>query len=153
VVAFVMGTAVLGWRAGEDVVAQAVATHTRATLDHRLIEVASSDRHTVKPWLSERLDYSPPVRDLVDEGFPLLGGRLDYLHRRPVAVVVYGRRQHMINAYSWPADAGDEAVSPVESRHGYNLVHWRRGGVEHWVVSDLNAGELMQFVGAVNGER
>jgi anti-sigma factor RsiW len=132
---------------------EVLTSHIRSLMPDHLVDVRSNDQHNVKPWFNGRLDFSPTVPRLDSIGFPLIGGRLDYLHGRPVAAVVYARRQHMINAYSWPADAGDEDVSPVDSRHGYNLVHWRRGGVEHWVVSDLNAGELGEFVRAVNGER
>ena len=114
--------------------------------DH-LTDVRSSDQHNVKPWFNGRLDFSPAVPRLEDHGFPLLGGRVDYVRERPVAVVVYGRRQHIINAFSWPVDGGDEPVQSQEARHGYNMLHWRSGGVEHWVVSDLNAGELTAFAG------
>ena len=143
VVAFVMGTAVLGWRAGEDVVAQAVATHTRATLDHRLIDVASSDRHTVKPWLSERLDYSPPVRDLADEGFPLLGGRLDTLGGKTVATLVYGYRKHTVDVFVRP-DAS--AAPPLRELRGFNVVHAREGGWDWLVVSDASPDVLSDFL-------
>src|ERR1700687_446234 len=90
--AWVLGTAVLDWRANEDVAVEAVATHVRATLNNHLIEVASSDQHTVKPWLSARLDYSPPVQDLANEGFALSGGRLDTLDKQRVATLVYHYR-------------------------------------------------------------
>src|SRR6202795_3970651 len=87
--AWMLGTTVLASRANEDFAVAAVSAHVRATLGDHLIEVASSDRHTVKPWLSARLDYAPPVQNLANEGFPLIGGRLDYLERRPVATLVY----------------------------------------------------------------
>jgi anti-sigma factor RsiW len=110
-----------------------------------LTDVASNDQHNVKPWFNGRLDFSPSVPRLEDAGFPLLGGRLDYVRGRPVAAVVYGRRQHVINVFSWPADASGDAPRTLSTSHGYNLLHWRTDGVEHWVVSDLNATELKQF--------
>jgi mycothiol system anti-sigma-R factor len=132
--------------AAESVVAEEVlASHVRSLMPEHLTDVRSTDQHNVKPWFNGRLDFSPSVPRLDDAGFPLLGGRLDYVHGRPVAVVVYGRRQHVINAFSWPADSGRDAGESLESRHGYNMLRWRSGGVEHWVVSDLNAVELRQF--------
>ena len=133
-------------RPAEPAVAEEVlASHIRSLMPEHLTDVRSTDQHNVKPWFNGRLDYSPAVPRLDDAGFPLLGGRLDYVHGRPVAVVVYGRRQHLINVFSWPADAGRDADPSRESGHGYNLLHWRRGGVEYWVASDLNAAELQQF--------
>ena len=87
--AWVLGAAVVDWRANDELASEVVASHVRATLGNHLIEVASSDQHTVKPWLSARLDYSPPVRDFASEGFALAGGRLDVLDRQPVATLVY----------------------------------------------------------------
>lgn len=124
---------------------EVLTSHVRSLMPEHLTDVRSTDQHNVKPWFNGRLDYSPTVPRLDDAGFPLLGGRLDYVHGRPVAVVVYGRRQHLINVFSWPAEAGRDAGPSRESGHGYNLLHWRRGGVEYWVASDLNAAELQQF--------
>lgn len=133
-------------RQGEPAVADEVLTsHIRSLMPEHLTDVRSSDQHNVKPWFNGRLDFSPVVPLLDADGFPLLGGRLDYVHGRPVAAVVYGRRQHVINVFSWPADAERDASESLASRHGYNLLHWRRGGVEYWVASDLNAAELEQF--------
>lgn len=126
---------------------EVLASHIRSLMPEHLTDVRSSDQHNVKPWFNGRLDFSPAVPRLDDEGFPLLGGRLDYVHGRPVAVVVYGRRQHVINVFSWPADSGRDAGPVQESRRGYNMLRWRRGGVEYWVASDLNAPELQQFAG------
>ncbi|HEX6629670.1 MAG TPA: anti-sigma factor [Gemmatimonadaceae bacterium] len=132
---------------------EVLASHVRSLMPEHLTDVRSSDQHNVKPWFNGRLDYSPTVPRLEEAGFPLLGGRLDYVHGRPVAVVVYGRRQHVINVFSWPAGAdGDprgvrETKPTLETRQGYNLLHWRSGGAEHWAASDLNAPELEQFVG------
>jgi anti-sigma factor RsiW len=127
---------------GEEV----LTSHIRSLMPAHLTDVASNDQHNVKPWFNGRLDFSPSVPRLEDAGFPLLGGRLDYVRGRPVAVVVYGRRQHVINVFSWPAETGGDVDRTLTTSHGYNLLHWRRGGTEHWVVSDLNAAELQQFV-------
>ncbi|HEV2644411.1 MAG TPA: anti-sigma factor [Candidatus Elarobacter sp.] len=122
-----------------------LASHIRSLMPGHLMDIASSDQHNVKPWFNGRLDYSPVVARVDSAGFPLLGGRLDYASGRPVAAVVYGRRQHVINVFSWPvADAGDTPVG-AETRQGYNMLHWRHGGIEYWVVSDLNASELAEF--------
>jgi anti-sigma factor RsiW len=111
--------------------------------DH-LTDVRSSDQHNVKPWFNGRLDYSPTVPRLDERGFPLIGGRIDYVGGRPVAVIVYGRRQHMINVYAWPTREADAAPTAT-AENGYNILHWRSGGTERWVVSDLNAEELRAF--------
>jgi len=124
---------------------EVLTSHIRSLMPAHLTDVASNDQHNVKPWFNGRLDFSPSVPRLEDAGFPLLGGRLDYVHGRPVAVVVYGRRQHVINVFTWPAEASGDAARALTTSHGYNLLHWRSGGVEHWVVSDLNAAELKQF--------
>jgi anti-sigma factor RsiW len=134
-------------RAADSPVAEAVlSSHIRSLMPEHLTDVRSNDQHNVKPWFNGRLDFSPTVPRLDDQGFPLLGGRLDYVHGRPVAVVVYGRRQHIINVFSWPVTDGGAATSAPRSRNGYNLEHWRDGAVEYWAVSDLNAAELRTFV-------
>jgi anti-sigma factor RsiW len=112
VFAWCIGSAVLEWGAGNDIIAEAVTDHTRATLGNRLTDVASSDQHTVKPWLSARLDYSPPVQDLRAEGFPLVGGRLDYLDRHPVATLVYRYREHTIDVFVRPLPARIASAPP-----------------------------------------
>src|SRR2546425_1638094 len=106
VLAWVLGTAVIDWRTNEDLATEVVGSHVRATLGNHLIEVASSDQHTVKPWLSARLDYSPPVQDLATEGFALTGGRVDTLEQRPVATLVYRYRLHTIDVFVRPESAG-----------------------------------------------
>ena len=120
-----------------------MASHARALLSDHAIEVASSDQHTVKPWFSARLDFSPPVRDLAAEGFPLAGGRLDYLEGRPVAVLIYHRRQHLIEVYVWPT-AKDAAAKP-EYMQGYHIVGWTAGGMAFRALSDVDEKELQRL--------
>jgi anti-sigma factor RsiW len=124
---------------------EVIAGHARSTLTGHVTDVASSERHTVKPWLSSKLDFSPPVTDLASAGFPLLGGRLDYVNQRPVAVLVYGRRKHVINLFVWPTKNAPDAVGQNFSRQGYQVRNWTRGDMTFWAVSDLNAAELQTF--------
>ena len=141
----------LVWQQGRDepLEGEVVASHVRATLGQHLVDVASSDRHTVKPWLSARLDYSPPVPELGTPGTLFLGGRLDYLDGRPVAALVYRQGQHIVDAFVWPANAADSRMR-VRTRRGFNTVHCSRAGVAHRVVSDLSEGELVAFAQALD---
>jgi len=135
-----------GPSAEELVAPEVIANHVRSLMEpnHR-VDVPSSDQHTVKPWFNGKLDFSPPVENPVDEGFPLVGGRLDYLGGRSVAALVYQRRQHYINLFILPSkDAQDLAEKSVK-RQGYNLIHWDKSGMEYWAISDLNEAELRQF--------
>ncbi len=119
-----------------------VAAHVRSLLQDSTTQVASSDRHTVRPWFAGRVDFAPAVKDLTAEGFPLTGGRLDLIGDRRIAAVVYKRRQHVINVFIWPA-AGLESSSPkLAVLKGYNALTWTTGGLTYWAVSDLNAAEL-----------
>jgi anti-sigma factor RsiW len=117
---------------------------------HRF-DVESSDSHTVKPWFEGKVDFAPPAKDLTDQGFPLLGGRLDYLRDRPVAAVVYRRRKHTINLFVWPSSPADRATPAKASRQGFHMLRWTSSGMTYWAVSDLNEGELQEFVRLIQG--
>jgi anti-sigma factor RsiW len=119
-----------------------VASHVRSLVSDRVTDVASSDQHTVKPWFNGKLDYAPPVYDLTTEGFPLVGGRVDYIDHRHVATLVYRRRQHTINLYVWRA-AGDTVGAPKRvTQDGYQLLGWSRDGMRYWAISDVDASQL-----------
>jgi anti-sigma factor RsiW len=126
---------------------QLVASHVRSLLANHLIDVATSDRHVVKPWFNGKIDFAPPVVDLADQGFPLAGGRLDYADNREVAALVYRRRLHTINLFVLPARPRPVAWRPFQPHpaSSYSVVHWTRGALEYWAVSDLDGGQLEQF--------
>jgi anti-sigma factor (TIGR02949 family) len=130
---------------------EAVADHVRSLMASHLTDVATSDRHTVKPWFNGRLDFSPPVPDLDPQGFPLVGGRLDYLGGRTVAALVYARRKHVINAFLWPAPSGASPANGEAERNGYHVIRTRAGHMECWIVSDLAIDELRAFSAAFVG--
>jgi anti-sigma factor RsiW len=126
-------------------VAALVDDHVRALQPGHLLDVVSTNQHTVKPWFDGRLDFAPPVRDLAAAGFPLVGGRLDYLRGRSVAVLVYSHGKHIIELFVWPASAA--AREPARSRRdGYNIVHWTADGMSLSAVSDVEPAGLEQFV-------
>jgi anti-sigma factor RsiW len=146
---------VLPARSGEAFLTQElVASHVRSQMlpSHRF-DVASSDQHTVKPWFEGKLDFSPPARDFAAQGFPLIGGRLDYIHNRPVAALVYQRRKHTINInlFIWPSTTGTERAPTTATRQGYHLLQWTQSGMIFWAVSDLNAPELDEFARLFQG--
>jgi anti-sigma factor RsiW len=133
-------------QANGDRLADAVlASHVRALMPGHLTDVPSSDQHTVKPWFNGKLDFSPPVYDLAAQGYPLLGGRLDYVNGRSVAGLVYGRRQHLINVFVWPTTRGSSDAPDTRDRQGYHLRHWSTPDYTYWVASDLGSAELDEF--------
>jgi len=119
-----------------------VADHVRSTLASHLVDVETSDRHTVKPWFNGKIDFAPPVVDLAPQGFPLVGGRVDYLDGRVVAALVYRRNKHVINVFIRPEPKGLLRPAPTLPHDGYNLLRWTEGGLEFWAVSDVAAGDL-----------
>jgi anti-sigma factor RsiW len=124
---------------------EAVAAHVRSLMAEHLTDVASTDQHTVKPWFAGKIDFSPPVVDLATDGFPLIGGRLERLDHRPVAALVFRRREHAINLFIWPADATALAERSTHS-DGYQTMAWSEGGMNYVVVSEISATELADFV-------
>jgi anti-sigma factor RsiW len=140
----------LGWRLlplvrgnhSETALASAIVdAHLRSLQPGHLEDVQSTDQHTVKPWFDGKLDFAPPVHDFVNEGFPLQGGRLDVVHGRTVAVLVYARRKHLINVFVWPTSEPDS--EPLSgSQLGYHWVDWRSGGMEMCAVSDVTPDDL-----------
>jgi anti-sigma factor RsiW len=123
-----------------------VSSHVRSLMANHMLDVVSTDQHTVKPWFNGKLDFSPPVKNLAEQEFPLIGGRLDYIAGHSAAALVFQRHKHIINLFIWPARENDQKPASSASLQGYNVIHWSEAGMTFWAVSDLNEKELMEFV-------
>lgn len=130
---------------GSDIAGEVFASHIRGALSgDRMIDVVSSNEHTVKPWFNSRLDYAPPVKDLAKDGFPLAGGRLDYVAGRRVAALVYHHNKHVVTLFVWPSSAGTSKLL-MTTRRGESICHWVDDGMTYWVVSDVESADLREF--------
>jgi len=132
-------------RAVDRMIAEITSSHVRSLMANHLMDIASTDQHTVKPWFVGKLDFAPPVKDLRTEGFPLIGGRLDFVDARPVAALVYGCQKHVINLFVWPEKSSHGAAPSAAESNGYHLVRWSNPQMLFWAVSDLNEKKLLEF--------
>lgn len=152
--ATLLGVQIFSGAAGDDAtVAALLSDHTRALMTNTTIEVASSNSHTVKPWLSAKLGYSPTVVDLAAQGFPLVGGRRGFLWNVPVAVMVYAYREHEIDLYALPGDATARVGNRVTGRHGYHIRTWEEGGMRYIAVSDVAIERLDEFARRIHEQQ
>jgi anti-sigma factor RsiW len=134
---------------GNEIVSQVVANHVRSLLATHLVDVISSDQHTVKPWFDGKVDFAPDVHDFSMSGFPLVGGRLDYLDGKTVVALVYQRNKHPINVFVMPATNSSNSPPISFDLRGYNVLSWTQRGMNYWAVSDLNQTELRELVGLI----
>ncbi|GHO98938.1 membrane protein [Reticulibacter mediterranei] len=125
---------------------EVLASHIRSLMPGHLVDVSSSNQHTVKPWFNGKLDFSPPVVDLAQQGYPLIGGRLDYVRNKAVAVLVYQHGGHVINLFVWPEGQNEGQGTTSITQQGYHILSWNRSGMSYWVVSDLEEAQLQEFV-------
>lgn len=143
--AVILAVWLLPRRPGDSLARDLVADHVRSLMAKHLLDVPSSDRHTVKPWFLGKLDFAPRVPELKASGYPLLGGRLDYVDGRPAAALVYGRGKHVINVVVMPVDGRSVGSAELD---GYRIAAWREGGLGYWAVSDVPESDLKAFASA-----
>ena len=124
--------------------------HLRALQPSHLVDVPSSDRHTVKPWFQGKTDFSPPVPDLAKDDFTLIGGRLEVIHQQPEAAIVYRRRQHVVSLYVSPSPGVDDKTE-LRDVGGYHLLHWTQNNMSYWAVSDVDINDLRKFAELICG--
>jgi anti-sigma factor RsiW len=127
-------------------------SHIRSLVGTHLVDVTSSDQHTVRPWFEGKIDFAPPVEDLSATGFPLVGGRLEFVSSRPVAALVYERRKHFINLFIWPGKTS-EPITEKSPQRGYNLLHWAKDGMNYYAVSEISADDLRKFANAIDSSQ
>jgi anti-sigma factor RsiW len=130
--------------APDRIASEILSSHVRSLMGNHLLDVPSTDQHTVKPWFNGKVDFSPAVKDLAGQGYPLIGGRIEYVDEKPVAVLVYQHAKHVINVFTWPETIASRREE-LKLR-GYNLIEWTDAGMTNWAVSDLNIVDLREFV-------
>ena len=145
VVAWMLFTTVATNSSNHRILNEIASSHVRSLQANHLMDVASTDQHTVKPWFDGKLDFAPPVINLATNNFPLVGGRLDFIAEHPVAALVYQRDKHLINLFVWPVASQNATSDKFHVERGYNILHWETAGMTFWAVSDLNRGELEKF--------
>lgn len=146
VMAFQLGKMSGAGSSGQAVLEEVVASHVRSLMVTHLSDVESTDQHTVKPWFEGKIDFAPTVKDFAKDGFPLVGGRLDYIQGRPTAALVYKFNKHVINVLEHPAPIASSAGPQFSAVRGYQIFWWTKDGMSHWAISDLNATDLQKFV-------
>ena len=147
-VSFVSWNAALMTAASHDnaIENEALTAHVRSLMvPGRLADVESTDQHTVKPWFAGKIDFAPPVRDLAADGYPLTGGRLDYIDGRAVAALTYRIRLHPVNVFVWPAAGASDSAPKMQTVKGYSIAHWTRAGMRYWAVTDAGPEEISRF--------
>jgi anti-sigma factor (TIGR02949 family) len=135
-----------------DIGLEIASSHVRSLQANHIVDVASSDHHTVKPWFAGHLDFAPPIYDIAAQGYPLVGGRVDYVNGHTVAAVVYRHNNHLINLFIWPKRDGANGPAMPETRQGYNVLHWTKLGFSCWAVSDMSPQELQRFEALVKDQ-